>query len=150
MIAAAARLKKKETPRWSEYLSAQAMEVHNRLANWARWGYERIGSPSHCGSVEHKFVPGRDDERAEKVQRECSEGVDALDAEEVEACVVALPKQSMVRLFLFSYYIRRNQWRVTCRILRIHPDLFPSAHVRAISVVSGLLHAAREGASHRG
>lgn len=132
---------RKQSPKWSEYLSSQMLEVDGRLSNWAHWCYERIGGPGHCGSIEHKFLPARDDERAEVLQRV---PIDALDAIFVEACVVTLPMGSGERLFLKSYYIGRHHWRQTCRMLRINPDLFPSAHTRAISVVGGLLHAARE------
>lgn len=138
---------KKPAPRWTEYLTAQMLEVDSRLANWARWAYERIGGPRHCGSIEHRYLPARDDDRGERQERESSEGIDALDAMLVEACVVVLPLTSRERAFLLSYYIGRHHWRQTCRMLRIHPDVFPSAHARTIVVVAGALHSAREGAS---
>jgi hypothetical protein len=142
-------------PRVAEYLTEELADVDRRLRNWARWSKGGIPtSSSHCGSVEHKYVPNRDDEKQERQERQATEGVDALDAELVEAVVAALPRRDKVvrgrrtvvecreRVLVRSYYLRGHNWRETCRHLGRDPQMFASEHVRALTVVGNALRAA--------
>lgn len=121
-----------------EHLSSALRDIDQRLCNWSRWAYSRLGGSGHCGSAEHHYRPEKYADEA-KLERTAMP-IDGLDAEIVEKAICRIAVQSLPRRFIRSFYEKRHDWRKTCRLLHIRWDQMETIHRTVLYALEVPLH----------
>lgn len=111
----------------------QQEKLEGRLDNWGRWNRARGSSPGRCGSIESRHVAERDPE-ATRIEHLTQAPIDNLDAEVIEAAVVAL-RIGRARELLRRVYVQRKDKLALARWLNVSPMLVQPAVIMAVGAL---------------